>query len=328
MALIGIARLAAQSELLESKRAVQYFEIPSRSILNRTKPNMPFQWTINPYRGCEFGCVYCYARYTHEFMELSPYEFEDRSYAKGASAHLLRQELARVGRDEHIAIGTATDPYQPAERRYGRTRAILEVFARERGRYLGITTKSDLVTRDIDLLQQIARANVVSVNMTITTLDARLARKLEPRAPRPDLRLHTVRQLRSAGICASVFPNPIMPGITDSERHLDRLARAARDAGALSFGGGPLFLMPTAQKVFLPFLEREFPQLVPRYRELFARGAYLGKDYKELLSDRVQRVRERYGLASGPIEYRPELWIEEQMDLWSSPPSTINFRTN
>src|SRR5579872_1217559 len=290
MALVGIARLASQSETLEAKSRVTYFEIPTRSILNRTKPSMPFQWTINPYRGCEFGCKYCYARYTHEFMEMDATEFEDKIYAKSAAAHLLRQELGRIDRKQHIAIGTATDPYQPAERRYERTRSILEVFARERGRYLGITTKSDLVLRDLDLLREVARGNVVGVNLTITTLDEKLARLLEPRAPRPALRLETVRRLRAAGICVSVFPNPIMPGITDSERHLDRLARAARDAGALSFGGGPLFLMPTAQKVFLPFLEREFPQLVPRYRELFARGAYLGREYKEVLQQRVQRV--------------------------------------
>src|SRR5271165_5051137 len=159
MALVGIARLASQSELLEAKRTVQYFEIPSRSILNRTKPNMPFQWTINPYRGCEFGCKYCYARYTHEFMEMDATEFEDKIYAKAAAAHLLRQELGRIPLKELIAIGTATDPYQPAERRFGRTRAILEVFARQRGRHLGITTKSDLVLRDLDLLREIARAN-------------------------------------------------------------------------------------------------------------------------------------------------------------------------
>src|SRR5436853_6017807 len=152
MPLVGIARLAAQSDLLEAKRAVEYFEIPARSILNRTKPNMPFRWTINPYRGCEFGCKYCYARYTHEYMEMTPEDFEDRIYAKSAAAHLLRQELRRTPRNDHIAIGTATDPYQPAERRYRRTRAILEVFARERGRFLGITTKSDLVTRDVDVL--------------------------------------------------------------------------------------------------------------------------------------------------------------------------------
>ena len=317
MALVGIARLAAASELLEAKRAVEYFELPARSILNRTRPNMPFQWTINPYRGCEFGCKYCYARYTHEFMELDAAEFEDKIYAKQAGAELLRQELARTGRKEHIALGTATDPYQPAERRFGRTRAILEVFARERGRFLGITTKSDLVLRDIDLLREIARANVLGVNLTITTLDEKLARLLEPRAPRPSLRLETVRRLSAAGICVSVFPNPIMPGITDGERALDRLARAAREAGALSFGGGPLFLMPSAQKVFFPFLEQHFPELAAKYKASFARSAYLSKAYKDGLRERVQRIRERYGLASGMIEYQPELWSgEEQGELF------------
>ena len=312
MALVGIARLASESELLEAKRAVQYFELPSRSILNRTKPNMPFRWTINPYRGCEFGCKYCYARYTHEFMELDPVEFEDKIYAKQSPADLLRRELARIERKDHIAIGTATDPYQPAERRFERTRSILEVFAGERGRFLGITTKSDLVARDLDLLREIARANVLGVNMTITTLDEKLARLLEPRAPRPALRLDTVRRLSEAGVCCSVFPNPIMPGITDGEASLDRLARAARGAGALSFGGGPLFLMPTAQKIFFPFLEEHFPDLAPKYRDAFARGAYLNKSYKDGLRERVQRIRERYGLASGMIEYQPELWAGEE----------------
>src|SRR5205807_3773269 len=164
MPLVGIARLAARSDLLEAKRAVEYFEIPTRSILNRTKPNMPFRWTINPYRGCEFGCKYCYARYTHEFMEMDASEFEDKIYAKAAAAHLLRQELAKIDRKDGIAIGTATDPYQPAERRFLRTRAILEVFARERGRHIGLITKSDLIVRDIDLLLQIARANVCCVH--------------------------------------------------------------------------------------------------------------------------------------------------------------------
>ena len=278
---------------------------------------MPFQWTINPYRGCEYGCKYCYARYTHEFMEMAPEEFEDKIYAKAAAAQLLRQELGRVDRKEYIAIGTATDPYQPAERRFGRTRAILEVFARDRGRHLTITTKSDFVTRDLDLLREIARANVLAVNMTITTLDESLARALEPRAPRPELRLQAVRRLSAAGICCAVFPNPIMPGLTDGERALDRLARAAREAGAMSFGGGPLFLKPSTQSVMLPFLEREIPELAARYRDLYANNAHLGRPYKDALAARVQNVRERYGLASGMIEYRPELWEgEEQGELF------------
>src|SRR5579872_202566 len=182
MALVGIARLASQSPLLEAKRTVQYFEIPTRSILNRTKPNMPFRWTINPYRGCEFGCKYCYARYTHEFMEIEPTDFEDKIYAKASAAHLLRQELGRIDRKDGIAIGTATDPYQPAERRYGRTRSILEVFARERGRNLGIISKSDLILRDVELLKEVARRNVFHAVITITTLNEKLARLMEPRA--------------------------------------------------------------------------------------------------------------------------------------------------
>ena len=268
--------MAAESERLEAKRQVEYFELPSRTILNRTKPTMPFQWAINPYRGCEFACRYCYARYTHEFMGLEDsHLFEDQIYAKAHVAELLRRDLRKVDRHESIAIGTATDPYQPAERRFGRTRAILEVFAAGRGRRLGLITKSDLIVRDIPLLGEIARANSVHVSLTITTLDAGLARLLEPRAPRPDLRLAAVEQLARAGIRVGVNSNPIMPLITDSEKNLDALAAAAAKAGATHFGGGLLFLMPCAQKVFLPFLEQRFPHLVRRYKERFEKNAYL-----------------------------------------------------
>lgn len=312
MALVGIARLAAESSLLETKSRVRYFEIASRSILNRSKPNLPFRWTINPYRGCEFGCKYCYARYTHEFMEIAVEEFEDKIYAKASAAYTLRKELARVPLKDHIALGTATDPYQPAERRFGRTRSILEVFARERGRHLGITTKSDLVARDIDLLRQIAQANVLSINITITTLDEKMARLLEPRAPRPELRLGALGKLSKAGLLVGVFPNPVMPLITDSEEQLDALAKAARDRGAQYFGGGPLFLMPCAQKVFLPFLERHFPRLAPHYRAQFERSPYLDRGYKDRLRVRIAAIRDRYGLNAGPADYFPELWPEEE----------------
>ena len=315
--LIGIARMAAQSNLLDAKgpasAPVEYFEIEARSILNRTKPNMPFQWTINPYRGCEFGCHYCYARYTHEFMGMqNGRDFESKIYAKAAAPEILRRELRRLDRADRIALGTATDPYQPAERRFGRTRAILEVFAAEKGRHLSITTKSDLVTRDIDLLREIARRNVLAVNVTVTTLNRRLARLLEPRAPRPDLRLGAVRTLTEAGIAAGVFPNPILPMITDSDESLDALAAAARQAGAQYFGGGPLFLMPSAQKIFFPILEQHLPKLAGPYRKLYATGAYLGPGYKAQLRERLARIRERYGLAAAPVEYHPELWEGEE----------------
>src|SRR5947208_5673122 len=184
--LVGIARLAAEGEALREGHNVEYFTLPARSLLNRcTAERMPFTWTINPYRGCEFACKYCYARYTHEFMEMRDgVDFEQKIYVKQHAADLLQQELRRVKPGEEIAIGTATDPYQPAERRYEVTRAILEEFARHEGLELGIVTKSNLVLRDIELLQQISRKNDISVHVTITTLNVDLARILEPRAAR------------------------------------------------------------------------------------------------------------------------------------------------
>ena len=305
--LVGIARLAQQSTVLASKSKVRYFELPTRSVLNRcSNPKMPFSWTINPYRGCEFGCKYCYARYTHEFMGMNDGRlFEERIYSKSEAARLLRGELQRH-REGSIAIGTSTDPYQPAERRFGTTREILEIFAEHTGRSLSITTKSDLVTRDLSLLRQVGRTNELHVNMTVTTTDTALARKLEPRAPRPDLRLEAVRLLTSEGIRAGVFANPIMPLLTDSLTNLESVASAAARAGARYFGGGTLFLMPSAQRQFFPFLEKHYPSLAERYRAQYRRDAYLRGEYEKWIRERVQRVRARFGLASGPQPYRPE----------------------
>jgi DNA repair photolyase len=311
--LVGIAKLAAQSPVLETKRVVQYFEIESRSLLNRTRPGMPFEWSLNPYRGCEFGCRYCYARYTHEFMELrDSVDFEDKIYAKSAVAPILKRELKRVDGSKGIAIGTATDPYQPAERRFGRTRAALQVFAQHSGIALSIITKSDLVTRDIPLLQEISKRNSICVNITITTLDESLARLLEPRAPRPGLRLKAVEALAKAGIPVGVFPNPIMPLITDQEERLDRLAKAARDHGASWFAGGVLFLMPCSRKVFFPFVEKHFPHLLRRYQEKYEKQAYLKGAYQEVIRDRIAAIRDRYGLNSGPPRREIAAWDDSQ----------------
>src|SRR5271168_5578017 len=181
--LIGIARMASEGESLRQGHEVEYFTLPVRSLLNRcTGVRMPFTWTINPYRGCEFACKYCYARYTHEFMEMRDgVDFERKIYVKQHAAGLLRHELRRVKPGESIALGTATDPYQPAERRYEITRGILEEFARHRGYELGIVTKSNLVVRDLDLLKAVAQSNRLSVHVTVTTLNVELARILEPR---------------------------------------------------------------------------------------------------------------------------------------------------
>ncbi len=308
--LVGIARLAAESPCIEAKRRVEYFDLPSRSFLTRCNtPRLPFQWTINPYRGCEFGCKYCYARYAHEFMELrDPEDFERKIYAKHFDAARFREELRRIPRGQSIALGTATDPYQPAERRYQITRAMLGVFASMAGFHLGITTKSDLVTRDIDLLREIGRRHYLGIHMTITTVDRDLARLLEPMAPRPDLRLAAVRKLTGAGLRAIVFCAPVLPLINDSDPSLDALAHAAARAGARGFSGNVLFLKPCAREVFMPFLEERFPALVRRYKERFNRSAYLRGDYPERIQERLRQIRRRYRLGENNTPTEPELW--------------------
>src|SRR5277367_6304066 len=228
--LVGIARLASEGESLREGHNVEYFTLPAKSLLNKcvSLRQMPFTWTINPYRGCEFGCLYCYARYTHEFMEMRDgMEFEQKIYVKQHAADLLRHELRRVKPGESIALGTATDPYQPAERRYQVTRGILEEFARHRGYELGIVTKSNLVVRDLDLLKAVAQSNRLSVHVTVTTLNVELARILEPRAPRPDLRMDAVRALSDAGLRVGISCSPVVPGITDAPKDLESVIRAA-----------------------------------------------------------------------------------------------------
>jgi DNA repair photolyase len=301
---VGIARLASSSPLADAKRGTEYFLLPARSILNHCDSDrVPFSWTVNPYRGCEFGCQYCYARYTHEYMELDGADFERKIYVKQDAGPLTARDLTYekvIG--EHIAIGTATDPYQPAEREFGATRAILEQMATRAGLSVSITTKSNLVVRDLDLLRRIAGHSAIHLNMSITTLRPRLARMLEPRAPRPDLRLEAVRQLRAAGISAGVFAMPVLPGLTDMESDLDALARASRDAGAQWFAASVLFLMPSAQKQFLPFINAKFPKLARRYRDWYSRSNYAPETYRREISARVAALRRKYGLGGLPIE--------------------------
>jgi DNA repair photolyase len=297
--LVGIAKLAAQGESIREGHNVEYFTLPAKSLLNHcvSKRAMPFTWTINPYRGCEFGCRYCYARYTHEFMEMRDgMEFEQKIYVKQHAADLLRHELRKVKPDESIALGTATDPYQPAERRYEVTRGILEEFSRHRSFDLGIVTKSNLIVRDLDLLRQVAASNKLSVHMTVTTLDTDLARILEPRAPRPDLRVEAVRALAEAGLRVGISCSPVIPGITDSPKDLEALIRTAAEAGADYVFANPLFLKPCSAAVFLPFLEQNFPQLVERYRERYQDRAFLPPAYAKRLSALILRLREKYKL--------------------------------
>ncbi len=316
-ALVGIARLAAASPRAEARRGTQYFLLPVRSILNRCDSGrVPFTWTVNPYRGCEFGCRYCYARYTHEYMELDGAEFERKIYVKQNAGPLIARDLAteKVW-GEHIAIGTATDPYQPAEREFGVTRAILEQMAEREGLSVSITTKSNQVVRDLDLFRRIAARSALFINITITTLRPRLAGLLEPRAPRPDLRLAAVKTLRDAGLAVGVFAMPVLPGLTDREADLDALARAASQAGAQWFTANVLFLMPSAQKQFLPFVEQKFPRLARQYRDWYARSGYAPEAYRREIAERVRGLRAKYGLGSRPYEPDRLAWHSPQLPL-------------
>jgi DNA repair photolyase len=317
--LVGIARLAAQSPTLELKRRVEYFELPTRKYLTQCdNSRLPFRWTINPYRGCEFGCKYCYARYAHEFMELrDPMDFERKIYVKRFDPIAFRQELEHLPPGETVALGTATDPYQPAERRYEHTRSILEVFAKTAGFRVGITTKSDLVARDIDVLKEVARRHYLSIHMTVTTMDRELARLIEPLAPRPDLRMNAARKLARAGLRTGVSCSPAMPMINDTELSIDAAARAAAWAGAQKFWWNALFLKPCSKRVFLPFIEEQFPALSRRYKERYGRAAYLRGAYPDMIRERVERIRRRYGLDRSDPQAEPELWPHSaQIDLF------------
>ena len=313
--LVGIARLAASSPPAETQRRSaekpEYFVLPVKSILNRCdSKRVPFEWTINPYRGCEFACKYCYARYTHEYMELDGSEFEKKIYVKKDAAPLLASDISRKysyasersggEKPEHIAIGTATDPYQPAEREHGVTRACLEELAKREGLSVSVITKSNQIVRDIDLFKQIAERSELSLNITITTLRPGLARLLEPRAPRPDLRLAAVRELREAGLAVGVSAAPLIPGITDREGDLEAVAEAAREAGAQWFWSGVLFLMPSSAKQFLPFVREKFPRLAKLYEDWYRKNGYAPEQYRRKAAERVARIRQKYGFNPRP----------------------------
>jgi len=317
----GLVRMAAEAEHAGDGHLIEFRSLEVRSVLNKTaSTRMPWlAYTINPYRGCEFGCKYCYARYTHGFLAPTasapgalpaeqpgvglraaglrdPEAFERIIFLKQNAAWLLEQDLKRIDPSQEIALGTATDPYQPVERTACITRSLLEVFARKQGYRLGIVTKSTLIERDIDLLTEIARRNRLVVHLTITTADAKLARKLEPRAPRPDLRFATVRRLREAGITAGVLCSPLLPGITDTARAIDGMARRAAAAGASTFAANPLFLKPCSRPTYFRFIAEHFPALVADYERRFGRADFVSRAYSQRVAKMVSEARKRHGL--------------------------------
>ncbi len=296
----GIARLALSSSQVGRGHEIEFRSLNVRSLLNKSvsRRGLWFAKSINPYRGCEFACRYCYARYTHEFMELRrPEDFERKIFIKQNAAWLLQQELRDLRPGEEIAIGTATDPYQPIERKAKVTRSLLEVFATRRGLRIGIVTKSTLIARDIDLLEKIAEHNELVIHLTITTPDAALARILEPRAPRPDLRFKTVAKLRKAGLRAGILCSPLLPGLTDTLPALDAMARRAKSVGASFFAAEPLFLKPCSRETYLAFVHEHFPKLDSLYRFRFDGRDFVAAGYRKRIQELVEQVTRKHGLS-------------------------------
>jgi DNA repair photolyase len=317
-----LARSASEAPLDSAGCLTEYRPLECRSILSKTtsRRGLPFSHAINPYRGCEFACRYCYARYTHEFLEMrTPEEFEQKIYFKQNGAWLLDQELRRLKAGTEIALGTATDPYQPLERKQRITRSLLEVFARHSGFSLGIVTKSTLIARDVDVLKEVAGRHKLTVHLTVTTMNARLARKLEPRAPRPDLRIQTVAELRQAGLRAGVLCSPLMPGINDTRSSIAAVARAAKGADASFLAAGALFLKPCSRPTFFAFVREHFPEQLPAYERRYGQTAFVSAEYKRRVAELVDSVCREYKLGKryGEVQegYPPERAGTERIEL-------------
>ena len=272
-----------------------YREIECKSALNRVR-GMPFSWSLNPYRGCAHACHYCYARASHSYLGLNVDEdFESQIFVKTNFVDVLRRELAKPGwRRELVALGTATDCYQPAEGRYRLTRGVIEALL-EAGTPLGMVTKSPMVLRDVDLLARLAAAVHVRVCFTITTVDLELWRRLEPGTANPFKRLAVLRQLNAAGVPTGVLLAPILPGITDTVERIEAVCAAAADYGAAFFSATALRLAPLVKDHYLGFVSAQFPALLPRYVRAYP-GTYAPPDYLAKLEARVERISTRFQL--------------------------------
>jgi DNA repair photolyase len=268
---------------------VTYREVTCKSALNRVH-GMPFEWSLNPYVGCEHACTYCYSRAFHKLAERDPGRgFDSEIGVKVNFVEVLRQELRRPKLGT-IALGTATDPYQPCEGRYRLTRGTLEALV-ERPAPLAIVTKNPMVVRDIDLLARLAERVDVIVHFSVTTLDHALWRKIEPRTAPPEARLRALRTLREHGVRAGVLCAPVIPDLTDDERSILAVARAAKEHGAITFGSRPLKLDPGTREVWFGFVAAQFPTLMPRFLDRYRRGPHADPAYIKEVERRVDRVR-------------------------------------
>ncbi len=306
-----------------SQSDIRYHAIDAGRVLNAPEQTGMGFWSINPFIGCAFGCTYCYARYAHRYVmerggaagtldpgmrsdveRLPPWlTFERRILVKEGAPAALRAALARGGArhralrsGEAIVIGTATDPYQPAERRFRVTRGLLEVLAEHKGLEIVIITKSPLVTRDIDVLCRIAGRSRITLHLSLITLDRDLARRIEPRAPTPDSRLRALARLSAAGIEVGVNCMPVLPGITDQPSALELLVKTVTEHGAAYIGACALRLRGSARARYMPFIEREFPDLLGKYRSHYASNHNMTHRYRQGLARLMEKLCAKYGV--------------------------------
>ena len=307
-------------------------------------------WSLNPYVGCEFGCTYCYARFAHRYVverardagRVTPAErdrllgprgwdgFEHQIFVKQRPVVLaaLERDLARVlaryrrGRRDPVLIGTATDPYQPAERRFGITRAVLERLTQAPSLDLGLITKSPLVTRDAGLLTRLAARHRLTVHLSLISTRRGLIRRIEPRSPMPHARLRAVRKLAAAGVHAGLLVAPVLPGVTDGSVQLRQLLQAAREHNARCAHVSPLRLYAAVRPIFLPVLERHYPELVPRYQAAYRRFEDAPRAYAHALKERFGQIANQVGISTtddrfGDADDRQA--GPRQLALWNDP---------
>ncbi len=281
---------------------IRFMEVRAKSALNRvpTASRVPFKWTVNPYRGCTHACVYCFARPTHEYLGMGAgRDFEREVVVKVNAPEVLRSELSRPSwRGEHVALGTNTDPYQWVESRYKLTRGIWEALLEARNP-CSILTKSPLVLRDADLLRRIGEVADVSACLSVPTLDEKAWRATEPHTPHPRARLEAVAELNRQGVPTGILISPLMPGINDGPEQVERIVELAIEAGAVAIGGNTLFLRGAVRDIFFDWLRSQRPDLVPRYEQLYRRGAYAPQAVRDQIQSSVR-------VPSGRLKPYPE----------------------
>ena len=276
---------------------VIFEEIECKTALTRvTATNLPFRWSLNPYRGCQHACTYCFARGTHEFLGYDAgRDFETRIVVKTNAPEVLRQDLGRPSwRRELVAIGTACDPYQAAELKYSITHRVLRVMT-DFANPVSIVTKSPHIIRDADVLESLAKVADVTVNFSVSTLDEDIWRRIEPATAKPAKRLEAMRLLSDRGIRCGVLVAPVLPGLTDDPAALERVIQAARDHGASFVADNVLYLRPGTKEWFMPFLREAYPHLSERYAKYY-RGAFAPKSYTQDVHRTIAGLRQKHGL--------------------------------